>query len=126
MLSQLELKAIILKIKLNAYFKNKLEKFIIARKQIYYNDDLNYSNILIKLKWKNNFNGPKTILLMYTSRIDNNKDIFYETYLYFNKHKPLHLTLEEFNIIKDYGDIIRHFDIESFLNDIFNENLLSS
>ena len=34
------------------------------------------SNILIKLVWKNNFKGPKTILLMYKNEA---KEVFYET-----------------------------------------------
>lgn len=123
MVSILELKALLLKFKLLSYFNNNLKEFKIVRQQIYEEQKNLYSNILIKIKWNNNFKGPDTILIMYKN---NNKDIFYETYLYFNKHKPSHLTNEEFNIVKEYSDIIRHFNVDELLNDINIENSLSS
>lgn len=123
MLSKLERELIIVKLEFEVHFNGFLQEFNVIRKQFYSGDEYYYSNILISLKWKNNFKGPKTLLLMYKNEA---KDIFYETYLYFNKYKPGHLSLELFELIKSEADIIRHYNINDLIYDINMENELNS
>lgn len=123
MLSTLEREIIILKLEFEVFFHDYLQEFNVIRKQFYPGEQYYLSNILIKLKWKNNFKGPRTLLLMYKNEA---KQIFYETYLYFKKHKPSHLSLETFEYIKLESDVVRHYDIDTLIYDINIENELNT
>jgi hypothetical protein len=83
-----------------------------------------YSNVLYKLKWKDGFKGPGTVLIMYRnfSWGDNFVDYetFFETYGYFWKHKPDFLSDYQWEYTK--GDVVRHKNLEELLMDVYKED----
>ncbi len=100
-----------------------------VRKQIETSDcrDWYLSNILYEIKWKSGFVGPRSILFMYRYRYpDGNRqyDTTLETYNYFYRHKPTHLTDEEWDFARD--DVVIHKDINSLIIDIELENIANN
>ncbi len=99
-----------------------------VRKQIETsNHDWYLSNILYELKWKSGFVGPRSILFMYKYRCsDGNRqyDTTLETYNYFYRHKPIHLSDKEWDFAIE--DVVIHEDINSLLIDIELENIANN
>lgn len=115
-MESIELATEILKLKIKKEFSDLID-IKTLRKDVSREE---YSNILLEFKWSGEFVRPKTILVMYSERCkyfgSNSYEVFFETYGFFHRHKPEHMSAEIFSRAK--FDVIRHLDMDMLFRDI--------